>query len=42
MDRLKIFPEKLYELARSYELAPFDLAQHPCMKFLRYESFDFI
>ena len=25
------FPEKPYELARSYELAPYELAEHPCM-----------
>ena len=27
--RLKVFPEKSYELARPYELAPYELAQHP-------------
>ena len=30
INRLKVFPEKPYELARSYELAPYELAQHPC------------
>ena len=29
--RLKVFPEKPYELARSYELAPYELARHPCI-----------
>ena len=33
IDRLKVFPEKPYELARSYELEPYELAQHPCMFF---------
>ena len=32
IDRLKVSPEKPYELARSYELAPYELAQHPCSK----------
>ena len=31
IDRLKVSPEKPYELARSYELAPYELAQHPCI-----------
>ena len=28
---LKISPEKTYELARSNELAPYELAQHTCI-----------
>ena len=28
---LKLFPKKLYELAQSYKLAPYELAQQPCL-----------
>ena len=27
----KFFPEKPYDLARSYKLAPYELAEHPCI-----------
>ena len=30
----KLFPKKSSELARSSELAPSELAQHPCSKLL--------
>ena len=30
-NKFKLFPEKPYELAQSYELAPYELAKHPCI-----------
>ena len=31
INEFKFFPEKQYESARSYELAPYELAEHPCI-----------
>ena len=36
---VKVFPEKPYELAQSYELAPYELAQHPCIINFKFSHF---
>ena len=33
------FPEKAYELAKSYDLAPYELAQYPCIYFYKIYNF---